>query len=359
MSKKKIIVFIIVVLVVAIAWPKKKLKIASINDDATIELSNGATVKLIGVSITQDGIDYLNGFKGQPVDLTPDKVAAFEQRNVKRGDVVRAYVNVNNYALCLNSAMLQQGKAGMVEDGFLKDSLYVYRQYAASAKSVPAPERKGMNYAEDQLVLPEYTPTSGRRYTFWCMNTNDLAMLNEACDYNKQYTREFAVQLAGRAQAKTGGQSPFCIEQVCEIFEYCHNNWKYVNDPKGSEYLASASESIHCGLNGDCDDFAVLMASCILAVGGDATVVLGQSPEGGHAWAEVDINGFANSDPAYIKSYIEQNFSPITVDEIHIRHDGQHQWLNLDWQRPYPGGPWFSNNCYYYSCVNGNWMMSR
>ena len=45
-------------------------------------------------------------------------------------------------------------------------------------------------------------------------------------------------------------------------------NWVYVNDPAGTDYYAKASESLRL-LRGDCDDYAILMASLIESIGGD------------------------------------------------------------------------------------------
>lgn len=364
MTKKKILLFVIIVMLVAIMWPASKLKIASVTDGSTIELTNGTTVKLIGITMTDEGKEYLNTFLKEPVDLMPDRSASFDQKKLKRGDMVYAYVRVNKGRHCLNSAILQQHKADVLEGGHLIDSLSKYKDYIGDAV-VPNPVKpEPINYEKEGFNLPQYTPSPERRNSQWCLCDKDMDMMDEACDYNLPYTRGFAAHLAGKAQAITKGQSEFCIEQVCEQFDYCYKKWRYVNDPKGREFLARASESICYGLVGDCDDFAVLMASCVLAIGGSATVVYGKKIDSNgeysaHAWAEVDINGFTNKDVNYIENYIQKRFTSYNIDKIHVRQDGEHLWLNLDWQAAYPGGPYWSNNCVYYSCIKGVWSVKN
>ena len=176
-------------------------------------------------------------------------------------------------------------------------------------------------------------------------------MLQEACDYNLPYTKMFANQLAGRAKGE------FSIEQVCEIFDYCYSHWRYVNDPKGQEYVQRASESIAGSLTGDCDDFAVLVASCILACGGDACIVSARGADGGHAYPEVDINSFRKSqDLGSLQQVISSRYSAYSPQSLSIREHNGHQWLNLDWQAAYPGGPYFNGidkDCY--AIVDGEW----
>ena len=105
---------------------------------------------------------------------------------------------------------------------------------------------------DDINVTPRSTD---RRITFWSINGEEnIEMLKESCDYNVPKTKGFANKLAGKASLSDG---TFNIEQLCEIFDYCYSKWRYVNDPKGSEYLAKASETIASSLTGDCDDFAI------------------------------------------------------------------------------------------------------
>ncbi len=204
---------------------------------------------------------------------------------------------------------------------------------------------------DDINVTPRSTD---RRITFWSVNGADnIEMLKESCDYNVPKTKGFANKLAGRANVSDG---TFNIEQLCEIFDYCYSKWRYVNDPKGSEYLAKASETIASSLTGDCDDFAILISSCMLAIGGDVCVITAQGPSGGHAYAEVDIS---HMNMSHVRNYIQQRFTAHRISNITYRNDGTRIWLNLDWSGDYPGGPTFkSYSRTIYTCVNGRWSYS-
>ena len=73
-------------------------------------------------------------------------------------------------------------------------------------------------------------------------------------------------------------------------------NWKYVNDPKGFEYFSPASETIKLKLSGDCDDFAIVMAATLQAIGANTRVVMAYGEKSGHAYAEVNMGEGFNED---------------------------------------------------------------
>jgi hypothetical protein len=158
-----------------------------------------------------------------------------------------------------------------------------------------------------------------------------------ACDYDNPITRNWAVRAADVS-------GDYTIEQVCNIFDALNlPAWRYVADPVSSafgEYVAKASES--CGeaeLRGDCDDFAVLMASAIRAIGGACRILLAHASDGsGHAFAEVYIgpdDATANVSLHYVAKRYHWQEEWLWVDR-----DGG-IWLLLDWSRqsPRPGAP--------------------
>lgn len=238
----------------------------------------------------------------------------------------------------------------------MSDSLEVYRDKYASSKSIaqltPTPVTP-IKYQNDDINLPEYKSPTDRVHSHWYSDgEKNIGMLEEVCDFNLPYTRNFAVELAGRAPGR------FNMKQICEIFDYCYNNWHYVNDPAGTEYVARASESIHNSLSGDCDDFAVLMASCIIAIGGEASIITASRGDGrGHAYAEVCISSFSEND---VLSVVRARFPQYNISSLHISsHDGK-TWLNLDWQAGYPGGPYWSSTrktTYVYSASTNSWHL--
>ena len=97
-----------------------------------------------------------------------------------------------------------------------------------------------------------------------------------------------------------------------------------MNDTVDQEYVASASETICANLRGDCDDFAVLVASLMMAVGGNARIVTVP----GHAYAELDITdlGTENEILQKVKRHSKEYVSRIYTTAEHGR-----VWLNMDW----------------------------
>ena len=87
---------------------------------------------------------------------------------------------------------------------------------------------------------------------------------------------------------KTG---PHQVKQILEMQEYVFKNWHYVFDPdSGHDTWRSAEATLALKYKGkytgDCDDFAILMASFARQIGLRSRMVGGFSSEGGHAFAE-------------------------------------------------------------------------
>ena len=361
-NPKTIFIAVVAILLIGL-WMllRGSTKIESVDDGSMVTLNNGSKIRLIGVSNTEQGKKELEKLIGEEITLQPDRSANFDPHLISKGDVVDAYLllNGNNYE-CINATLLKKGLADLVEGGHLVDSLDKFREYVIHGQKErdmnPTPIVQVIDYSEDNIQLPQYTPQAERRHNAWYGEwEKNIDMLEEACDYNLPYTKMFANQLAGRAQGE------FSIEQVCEIFDYCYNKWRYVNDPKGQDYIARASESISASLTGDCDDFAVLIASCVLACGGDACIVYADGSYGCHAYPEVDIESFKNNkDMSYIENVIKNRFSRYSPSSLATRKDNGHTWLNLDWQAAYPGGPHFqAEKKVYYSIIDGNWNCSQ
>jgi len=358
MKKQYIIIFVLALVFVAILlWPSGDFIIRSVEDGNIVLLNNGTRVRLIGVSATEEGKQYLvDNYQSKSVILIPDHSVPFNPANLDGNEMVYAYVT-DKHGKCINSELLCLGISEIQEGAFLSDSLKKYRSYCLKGKDnhpdplTPTPTPV-INYEEDEINLPEYEFDKERRHNNWYDDGNlNIEMLEEACDYDLPYTKAFANDLAGRSQGN------FNPGQICEIFDYCYNKWRYVNDPKGHEYVARASESIACNMSGDCDDFAVLMASCLLAVGADVCINTGFNADSGHAFTEVDISSF---DKSVVMDIIREKFPQYDIKMLCIREDGYHKWLNLDWWAAHPGGQYYS--CVKrdaYPCVNGVWTWER
>ncbi len=105
----------------------------------------------------------------------------------------------------------------------------------------------------------------------------------KAIEYANPNVRNFALEATTLHFKEVKGQKEHRRMMQCfAVFKEIRNRWNYVNDPKGKEYIAHASESlIH--FSGDCDDHAILMAACIRAVGGTPRLI----HTGGHIYPEM------------------------------------------------------------------------
>lgn len=166
-----------------------------------------------------------------------------------------------------------------------------------------------------------------------CNYSGNKSELAEACDYKN--VRNIGVILAGNSQGE------FNLGQICEIWDYSRKKWRYVNDPVTS-FVSSASNTIKADYSGDCDDFAVLICSLLISIGGEARINYAVNTESGHAFTEVNIG---KTDLAKIENYIEKKYN-ITFSQnnkINYRLDREgNRWLNLDWFSRYPGGEYFN-----------------
>jgi transglutaminase-like putative cysteine protease len=160
-------------------------------------------------------------------------------------------------------------------------------------------------------------------------SVSDLAVMyrfDQACDYDDPVTRGYAMLIAKPSLSNT-----ITIAQICDIFDAIRPpHWTYFPDPYGGslgDRVVKASESITLGLKGDCDDFAVLVASCIRAIGGACRILLMRADPVGHAYAEVYVGDKASA--GRIANYIFGRYRVDTI-AVHIDTDGDY-WLSLDW----------------------------
>lgn len=183
-------------------------------------------------------------------------------------------------------------------------------------------------------------------------------MIVDAMDSDNPVTRNYALSLIDKSHGGTRN-----IAQVCDIWEKVYDEWTYVSDPKGLEYFSSASNTIKLGLKGDCDDFAILVASLIEAAGGGTRIILAKAADGGsgHAYPEVYITSDKESFDS-MAQYICKRYRCKSV-AYHLERDREgnpRYWLNLDWQSKHPGGKYYKSDglltAYY---PNGYWRKFR
>jgi hypothetical protein len=166
-------------------------------------------------------------------------------------------------------------------------------------------------------------------------------------DSTNPITRDYAVQLAAQYPGN------YNIDQVCAIWDAVFSKWRYVNDPAGNDYYAAASESISNNLAGDCDDFAIEIASLIGAIGGGARVVGAyNTTSSSHAFPEVYVGPKSASLTTQVIQDLANKYSSVIWYDIDS-NDGV--WLNLDWSAQHLGGPFFTAQQYVAFRSSGYW----
>lgn len=122
------------------------------------------------------------------------------------------------------------------------------------------------------------------------------------------------------------------LTRYFSLFKHIRLNWKYVNDPVGMDYYSPPVESMEL-LAGDCDDYAILMASSVMAIGGEARVVISPS----HMYTEVKVGKSKDIDEV---SHVVRTLFPdeVSSGKIHFHETNGELWINFDYTARHPGG---------------------
>lgn len=194
----------------------------------------------------------------------------------------------------------------------------------AVSPSLPRPPK----LARNNNIIRSYKTQSTHVY-----HQDDLAELVKACNATNATVRDLAVTIASQSPGS------YNIGQVCDIFDYVNQHWKYVNDPSiGGDYVAKASQTIANNFVGDCDDHAVIMGSFIIAIGGTAQISYAYNSESGHAFTEILLH---ENDRQAVKIYLANRYGKQAIRGIRRDATGLY-WLNLDWMEAFPGGKYFN-----------------
>ncbi len=137
--------------------------------------------------------------------------------------------------------------------------------------------------------------------------------LNRLVDKNDKGVIEISKKISDRYPGK------YNIYQVCALFDYVSESIKYVPDPDDTEIWQTPNETLRLG-TGDCEDYAILMASLIGASGGNSRIYLTDD----HAFAAV----YVGNDTVEIDKAIRTYYN--TPATIYFISDGYGEWLILD-----------------------------
>lgn len=83
------------------------------------------------------------------------------------------------------------------------------------------------------------------------------------------------------------------VYQLCALFDHVRSNVDYVSDPGDMDYWAKPTETLNNGA-GDCEDYAILVASLVESIGGTTRIYLTDD----HAFAAAYMGNENESIPA-------------------------------------------------------------
>jgi tetratricopeptide (TPR) repeat protein len=207
-------------------------------------------------------------------------------------------------------------------------------------------------------------PVNGTHVEYRIVKVGDLMeILNRRIEPANPLVRDEALLMVAKFSKPEDfpASSGPTIKQICSIYSYLKNGdyppingWVYVPDPRGTEYFNYANESVrqggrsNCTGAGDCDDFAVLMASLVESIGGTSRIVLAyNNSTGGHAYAEVYLGNLRSQSCQVndIIDWLKKEYNTANIFTYNDTNSGD-VWLNLDWGpdengSAHPGGPFF------------------
>lgn len=160
--------------------------------------------------------------------------------------------------------------------------------------------------------------------------------IQQKVDYKDSAVRTFAV----KNSLLYFDEYYFKFGQTCRhlsLFKYIRENFKYVRDPNGFDYFAPPAESIQL-LAGDCDDYSIMMASTLKAIGANVRIIWAP----GHVYPELYCGNKKKFDKyaGAIYSFFEKE---IGDKKIYYRLDKNGDyWINLDYTDNYPGARYYS-----------------
>lgn len=332
----------------------------------TVQLENGVNVVLLGVDDTQESRSHLSERlkDNKRVLIHRDSSIPVLYYVDDDNNTIYGYLSTEEEGYCINTEILREHKSGLCRNPYLQDSLSFYSSLVRDM--VVEPVINPIVKPQLDTELEELVSKNRESVHEAIDHSNDAwhsdgrqncEMLSRTCDYTNSITKSFANLLASKAEGE------FNVKQICEIYSYLRNKWKYVNDPSDNEYVAYASESIaDSHLSGDCDDFTVLMASSILAVGGKACINTASQGNSGHAFAEVDVSQFSLEEvESVVKEFFGGNIS--MPEHLFFRRGMGAVWMNLDWQTMFPGGKYWLDANYdswdSYTRENGGWSWTK
>ena len=166
----------------------------------------------------------------------------------------------------------------------------------------------------------------------------------QVCDVNRKnliQTEGIVIKNITDLLSRSGISHSNKISQLCYLWKYAKDNWIYINDPlveeakvdtwrSATETIETFNQNEQSKFSGDCDDFAILMASYARQIGFQSRFVVSVGPEEAHAFAEFFVN-----DSDWLTTIKEID------NDINYVPGENGKWINLDWMDDHVGGKYF------------------
>jgi len=125
-------------------------------------------------------------------------------------------------------------------------------------------------------------------------------------------------KMAAVSAKKYPGQ--YNIYQLCSLFDDTRDNIQYISDPRGRDLWSEPRDTLQVGA-GDCDDYAILLASLVESIGGTARIYMTDT----HAFAAVYAGDESNIEN--VIGSIQNYYGPLPV---YYTSDEYGYWLMMD-----------------------------
>jgi len=171
-------------------------------------------------------------------------------------------------------------------------------------------------------------------------------------DLENQDIADTAMDIAGDYPGE------YSINQITQIYNALARSrgWFYYSDQANKNSFQNANHTLYMGKIkdtigvGDCDDFAILMASLLQSIGGSTRIIFAYDEQNntGHAYTEVYLG---ERDSPQVDSLLHWLKKEYKVEEIQgLNNTTNETWLNLDWgsdiaEAAYPGAAYFGEGC--------------
>lgn len=182
-------------------------------------------------------------------------------------------------------------------------------------------EYKNQLFDEFTIDISQQPEEQAPQFIFNPKGTFEI--LNEKIDPYDIEVRKMAAVSAKKYPGK------YNIYQICSLFDDTKNNIQYISDPRGRDIWSPPCDTLNVEA-GDCDDYAILLASLVESIGGTTRIYLTDT----HAFAAVYIGNKENT--GEIVEAIGNYYGSVPV---YYTTDEYGSWLMLDpTSNVYPGG---------------------